>query len=179
VHCSSTWAPRIAIRRDVRKYLREFLMTAACWTLRGRSGFAWCISPFCRPPQGICACLRKDLDEGWFAPVVTSKRVQAALQQGWAFRSNSGCATKNPSIGKRGEETGGQRGRRRSAHPVFPHYAMSSFETAVARVRKSRQTRAADEADGATRRAMTRRSTSRRWRRARPNTWSRTTIICF
>jgi protoporphyrin/coproporphyrin ferrochelatase len=123
--------------RDVRRYLREFLMDArvldAPWPVRFFVVHGL-ILPF-RPKQSAEAYHTIWTTEG--SPlVVISRQVQAALQAITAVPVELAMRYQNPSIEaavtaleKRGIEE-------LLLIPLFPHYAMSSFETAVERVRE-------------------------------------------
>ncbi|MBI5385538.1 MAG: ferrochelatase [Verrucomicrobia bacterium] len=122
---------------DVRRYLREFLMDGrvldAPWPIR----FAivhFAILPK-RPAQSAEAYHKIWTAEG--SPlIVMGRRVQAELQQRLKLPVELGMRYQEPSI--RGALT-----RLREAGveealliPLFPHYAMSSYETAVLRVQE-------------------------------------------
>ena len=122
---------------DVRRYLREFLMDARVldmpWPLRfGIVNFA--ILPS-RPKQSAHAYQSIWTPKG--SPlVVTSRNVQKKLQQRLDLPIELAMRYQNPSIPD---------AVRHLAHKgvddlllllLFPHYAMSSFETAVERVKQ-------------------------------------------
>ena len=122
---------------DVRRYLREFLMDArvldAPWPIRfGVVHFA--ILPR-RPRQSAEAYEKIWTAEG--SPlIVTSRRIQQALQTRVSVPVELAMRYQNPSIP-------GAIDRLKAAGvddlllvPLFPHYAMSSFETAVERVKE-------------------------------------------
>src|SRR5438105_474618 len=122
---------------DVRRYLREFLMDGRVldvnWLLR------FCIVYFAilpsRPKQSAHA-YQMIWTAGGSPLVVISRSVQTALQSGSETPIELAMRYQNPSI---------PRAVRRLAEkgvddllliPLFPHYAMSSFESAVERVKE-------------------------------------------
>jgi protoporphyrin/coproporphyrin ferrochelatase len=122
---------------DVRKYLREFLMDErvldAPYPVRfGIVHFA--ILPT-RPKQSAEAYAKIWSPEG--SPLVaTSRKVQAELQRRVPVPVELAMRYRNPSI-----KSGLTRLREAGVEellliPLFPHYAMSSYETAVERVKE-------------------------------------------
>ena len=122
---------------DVRRYLREFLMDGRVldvnWFVR------FCIVNFAilpsRPKQSAHA-----YQSIWTAAgsplIVTSRNVQAKLQARVSVPVELAMRYQNPSIPealRRLAQTGVQD---LLLIPLFPHYAMSSFETAVERVKE-------------------------------------------
>ena len=123
---------------DVRRYLREFLMDArvldAPWPIR------FCVVNFAilpkRPKESAHAYQSIWTAEG--SPlVVTSRRVQAALQQRLNIPVELAMRYQNPSIDAAVEKLSQQCIEELLLIPLFPHYAMSSYETAVERVREA------------------------------------------
>ena len=122
---------------DVRRYLREFLMDGrvldVSWPLRAFIVYG-CILPF-RPKQSAEAYHKVWTPEG--SPlVVTSKRVHAELQKRVSVPVELAMRYQNPSI-----ESAVQNLARKGVTdllliPLFPHFAMSSYETAVERVKE-------------------------------------------
>jgi protoporphyrin/coproporphyrin ferrochelatase len=122
---------------DVRRYLREFLMDERVLDVPWLARF--CIVHFAilpRRPRFSAEAYRSIwLKEG--APlVVQSRRVQAELQRRLPLTIELAMRYQNPSIPA-------ALGRLREAGvskllliPLFPHYAMSSYGTAVERVRE-------------------------------------------
>src|ERR1700722_4864738 len=122
---------------DVRKYLREFLMDGRVldtkWFMR------FCVVNFAilptRPKLSAEAYEKIWLPEG--SPlVVTSRNVQKKLQERVAAPMELAMRYQNPSI-----ENAILKLRRQNVTglfliPLFPHYAMSSYESAVVRVQK-------------------------------------------
>ena len=130
---------------DVRRYLREFLMDErvldAPWPIRfGVVHFA--ILPF-RPRQSAHAYQSIWTPEG--SPlVVTSRRFCAALRARVPVPVELAMRYQNPSIPEAVDRLVRQGVTRLLLIPLFPHYAMSSFETAVERVREVVGRRAPD-----------------------------------
>lgn len=123
---------------DVRRYLREFLMDArvldAPWPIRfGVVNFA--ILPK-RPHESAHAYESIWTEEG--SPlVVTSRRVQALLQNRLNIPVELAMRYQNPSIDSAIERLAAAGVDELLLIPMFPHYAMSSYETAVERVKES------------------------------------------
>jgi len=122
---------------DVRKYLREFLMDGrvldAPWPVR------FCVVHFAilpsRPKESAHAYQKIWTPEG--SPlVVTSRRVQKKLQARLDAPVALAMRYQNPSIESavRGLKDAGVDDL--LLIPLFPHYAMSSYETAVVRARE-------------------------------------------
>jgi protoporphyrin/coproporphyrin ferrochelatase len=121
---------------DVRRYLNQFLMDGrvidAPWLVRR---FVVGLILIKRPAESGHAYEKIWTKDG--SPlVVTSKHVQAALQQRLKVPVELGMRYQNPSI-----ESAIQNLAKRGANdvlliPLFPHYAMSSYETAVVRVQE-------------------------------------------
>jgi ferrochelatase len=122
---------------DVRRYLREFLMDGRVldtpWPIR----FAVvnvAILPR-RPRQSAEAYHQIWTSEG--SPlIVSSRRVQQALQGRLPVPIELAMRYQNPSIPAAVAELARQGVDRLLLIPLFPHYAMSSFETAVVRVQE-------------------------------------------
>ncbi len=122
---------------DVRRYLREFLMDGRVldtpWPIR------FCVVNFAilpkRPIESAHAYSTVWLKEG--SPlVVTSKHVQALLQDRLKVPVALAMRYQNPSILSAVQELARQGIDDLHVIPLFPHYAMSSFETAVERVKE-------------------------------------------
>ena len=121
---------------DVRKYLREFLMDPcvldAPWPIRAFVVYG-CILPF-RPKQSAEA-----YHQIWTAAgsplVVTSRNVQRELQRrlGDDFVVQLAMRYQSPSIASAIVSLHAQGIADVLVIPLFPHYAMSSYGTAVAR----------------------------------------------
>src|SRR5215472_4487729 len=122
---------------DVRRYLREFLMDGRVldvnWLLR------FCIVNFAilpsRPKQSAHAYQSIWMPAG--SPlIVTSRNVQAALQKRVAVPVALAMRYQTPSIPAAVAELSKKGADAVLLIPLFPHYAMSSYETAVVRVRE-------------------------------------------
>jgi ferrochelatase len=122
---------------DVRRYLREFLMDGRVldvnWLVR------FCIVHFAilpsRPKQSAEAYHKIWMPEG--SPlVVISRNVQAKLQQQVSVPVELAMRYQNPSIPKAVRNLAQKGVDELLLIPLFPHYAMSSFETAVERVKE-------------------------------------------
>lgn len=132
VNLGSPDSPKVG---DVRKYLREFLMDGrvldAPYPIRfGVVHFA--ILPF-RPRQSAEAYHKIWTAEG--SPlVVTSRKVRDHLQSRLDLPVELAMRYQNPSIPSAIAKLHAQNVEELLLIPMFPHYAMSSFETAVRRV---------------------------------------------
>ncbi len=120
---------------DVRRYLNEFLMDGRVidtpWPLRRLIVGMILIN---RPKQSAEAYRKIWLPEG--SPlIVTSRKVQAKLQELVpAVPVELAMRYQNPSIKSAIRKLKEQNIDKVFLIPLFPHYAMSSYETAVARV---------------------------------------------
>jgi len=135
VNLGSPDSPSVA---DVRRYLREFLMDPRVidtpWPVRF-SVVNFAILPK-RPRESAHAYQSIWTDEG--SPlVVTSRRVQAALQKRLNIPVELAMRYQNPSIDFAVENLAAQDVDELLLIPLFPHYAMSSYETAVERVKQA------------------------------------------
>ena len=122
---------------DVRKYLREFLMDGrvldAPWPIR------FCIVHFTilpsRPKESAHAYEKIWTPEG--SPlVVTSRKVQKRLQTRFDIPVELAMRYQNPSIESAIGKLRGAGVDDLLLIPLFPHYAMSSYESAVVRVQE-------------------------------------------
>ena len=130
-------SPDSASVPDVRKYLGEFLMDGR--VLDTPFPIRWGIVHLAilpsRPAQSAEAYEKIWTPEG--SPlVVTSRKVQKKLQDRLSLPVGLAMRYQNPSI-----ESAIQKFHRDNIEellviPLFPHYAMSSFETAAVRVRE-------------------------------------------
>jgi ferrochelatase len=122
---------------DVRRYLREFLMDARVLDAPYPIRFGvvhGCILPF-RPAQSAEAYEKVWLPEG--SPlIVTSKRVQKKLQGRVAVPVELAMRYQNPSIEEALQKLLDHGVQEVLLISLFPHYAMSSHETAVERVKQ-------------------------------------------
>ncbi len=121
---------------DVRRYLGEFLMDKrvldAPWPIRCCVVYL-AILPT-RPRQSAEAYHKIWWPEG--SPlVVLGRRVQAELQRRLPMPVELGMRYQNPSIPQAVQGLLAQGVERFLLVPLFPHFAMSSYETAVERVK--------------------------------------------
>ncbi len=123
---------------DVRRYLREFLMDPRVidtpWPVR------FCVVNFAilpkRPIESAHAYSTIWTKEG--SPlVVTSRNVQKLLQKRLAVPVELAMRYQNPSIDNAIRALAAQGVTETLLIPLFPHYAMSSYETAVVRVQEA------------------------------------------
>jgi ferrochelatase len=120
---------------DVRRYLREFLMDPRVidlpWALRALIVYG-SILPF-RPKESAHAYRTVWTNEG--SPLIaTSKRLQAILRERIGVPVELAMRYRHPSIEDGLRNLKRQNVERVLLVPMFPHYAMSSYETAVAGV---------------------------------------------
>jgi ferrochelatase len=122
---------------DVRRYLREFLMDARVLDTPYPIRFGvvhGCILPF-RPKLSAEAYHKVWLPEG--SPlIVTSQRVQQQLQDRVAVPVELAMRYQQPSIEKALQSLLDRGVQELLLICLFPHYAMSSYETAVERVKE-------------------------------------------
>ncbi|MHC1765024.1 MAG: ferrochelatase [Verrucomicrobiia bacterium] len=123
--------------RDVRRYLRQFLMDERVIDLSYIPRFLLvngCILPF-RPRQSAEAYHKIWWPEG--SPlVVVSQRVCEQLRTQTEFPVELAMRYQNPSIADGLKRLAAQGVEHVLIFPLFPHYAMSSFETAVEEVKR-------------------------------------------
>jgi ferrochelatase len=122
---------------DVRRYLNEFLMDRRVidtpWPLRRLIVGMILIN---RPKQAAEAYRKIWLPEG--SPlIVTSRTVQAKLQERVTVPVELAMRYRHPSIASAIRKLKEQKADEIFLIPLFPHYAMSSYETAVVRVREA------------------------------------------
>jgi protoporphyrin/coproporphyrin ferrochelatase len=122
--------------RDVRRYLNEFLMDARVvdspWPLRR---FIVGLILLTRPRQSAEAYHKIWTAEG--SPlIVTSRHLQVKLQERVTLPVALAMRYQNPSITNAILGLAEQRVDEVLLIPLFPHYAMSSYETAVERVKE-------------------------------------------
>jgi ferrochelatase len=125
---------------DVRRYLREFLMDGrvidAPWPIRfGIVNFA--ILP--KRPHASSEAYRSIWTTEGSPLVVTSRRVQGALQRRLEIPVELAMRYQNPSIDSAVKKLAAQNINELLLIPLFPHYSMSSYETAVERVKDAIQ----------------------------------------
>jgi ferrochelatase len=123
--------------RDVRRYLREFLMDGrvldAPWPIR------FCVVHFAilpRRPKESAAAYHKIWTPEGSPLVVTSRHVTEALQKRFSAPIELAMRYQNPSIPDALQRLVQKGVTDLFLIPLFPHYAMSSFETAVVRVQE-------------------------------------------
>jgi ferrochelatase len=128
-------SPNSSSASDVRKYLREFLMDGRVLDAPYPIRFGivhFMILPW-RPKNSAEAYEKIWTAEG--SPlVVTSRKVQARLQERLGIPVELAMRYQNPSIDKALEKLRAEGVKKLLLIPMFPHYAMSSYETAVERV---------------------------------------------
>jgi len=121
---------------DVRRYLNEFLMDGrvidTAWPLRRLIVGLILIK---RPAESAHAYKKVWTKEG--SPlIVTSKRVQAELQKRFTIPIELAMRYQNPSIESAIQKLRDAKVDELFLIPLFPHYAMSSYESAVERVKQ-------------------------------------------
>ncbi len=121
---------------DVRRYLNEFLMDGRVidtpWLLRR---FVVGMILIKRPAESGHAYEKIWTKDG--SPlVVTSKNVQAALQKRVSVPVELAMRYQNPSIESAVKKLAAKGVTEVLLIPLFPHFAMSSYETAVVRVQE-------------------------------------------
>jgi len=119
---------------DVRLYLNEFLMDGRVidvpWLVRR---FVVGMILIKRPAESAHAYEKVWTKEG--SPlVVTSRHVQELLQQRVSVPVELAMRYQNPSIASAVKKLAAKGATEVLLIPLFPHYAMSSYETAVVRV---------------------------------------------
>ena len=130
-------SPDSASVADVRAYLCEFLMDGRVLDVFYPA--RWCIVHLAilprRPAQSAAAYKKIWTSEG--SPLVAiSRKVRAALQDRAGLRVELAMRYRNPSIPDAIRKLRDEGVRDLLLIPLFPHYAMSSYETAVERVRE-------------------------------------------
>jgi ferrochelatase len=130
-------SPDSASVKDVRTYLGEFLMDGR--VLDAPYPVRWCVVHLAvlptRPALSAEAYEKIWTPEG--SPLVaTSRKVRRALQDRAGVRVELAMRYRNPSIPDAIGRLRDEGVREVLLIPLFPHYAMSSYETAVERVRE-------------------------------------------
>jgi ferrochelatase len=121
---------------DVRRYLREFLMDGRVidvpWPLRA------CIvgTILIKRSKPAAEAYHKIWTPQGSPLIVTSRRVQAKLQERVTVPVGLAMRYRNPSIREAVRKLAEEKVDEVLLIPLFPHYAMSSYETAVERVKK-------------------------------------------
>ena len=121
---------------DVRRYLNEFLMDGRVidtpWLVRR---FVVGMILINRPKESAHAYEKVWTKEG--SPlVVTSRHVQELLQKRLSVPVELAMRYQNPSIESAVKKLAAKGAAEVLLIPLFPHYAMSSYETAVVRVQE-------------------------------------------
>jgi protoporphyrin/coproporphyrin ferrochelatase len=133
----NTGSPDSPSTPDVRRYLREFLMDGRVIDLPTpvRAAVVYgCILPF-RPRRSAKAYRHIWTAEG--SPlVVTSRRLRDRLRAEILQPIELAMRYGNPSVADALSKLEREGVHRVLIFPMFPHYAMSSYESAVARVRE-------------------------------------------
>jgi len=122
---------------DVRRYLREFLMDGRVidvpWLMR-----AFIVGMvLIRRPRESAEAYRKIWTPEGSPLIVTSWRVRAKLQERVTVPVELAMRYQSPSITEAVRKLAAEKLDEVLVIPLFPHYAMSSFETAVVRVKKA------------------------------------------
>ncbi len=121
---------------DVRRYLREFLMDGRVLDVNWFLRFCivhFAILPF--RPRRSAEAYRKIWTPAGSPLVAISRSVQAKLQQRVSIPVELAMRYQNPSIPEAVRRLAQRCVDELLLIPLFPHYAMSSYETAVERVK--------------------------------------------
>jgi len=121
---------------DVRRYLREFLMDGRVidvpWPLR-----AFIVGTILiKRSKPAAEAYHKIWTPQGSPLIVTSRRIQAKLQERVTVPVGLAMRYQNPSIREAVRKLAEEKVDEVLLIPLFPHYAMSSYETAVERVKK-------------------------------------------
>jgi protoporphyrin/coproporphyrin ferrochelatase len=130
-------SPRSTSVSDVRRYLREFLMDGRVLDAPYPIRFGvvhFCILPF--RPKHSAEAYRSIWQPAGSPLILTSQRVQKVLQARVEAPVELAMRYQQPSIEGALQRLARQGVKDLFLIPLFPHYAMSSFETAVERVRE-------------------------------------------
>jgi ferrochelatase len=134
VNLGSPDSPSVA---DVRRYLREFLMDGRVLDVNWLARFCivhFAILPF--RPKHSAEAYHKIWTPAGSPLVATSRNVQAKLRQRVSVPVELAMRYQNPSIPQAVRSLAQKGVDEVLLIPLFPHYAMSSFETAVERVKE-------------------------------------------
>ncbi|MCL5098852.1 MAG: ferrochelatase [Candidatus Omnitrophica bacterium] len=121
---------------DVRRFLREFLMDARVLDAPYLTRF--CLVHFCILPfraRKTAEAYRKIWRPEGSPLIVISEKFMTAVQKQLAIPVALGMRYQNPSIETAIRELRAQDVDELLLFPLYPHYAMSSYESVVARVR--------------------------------------------
>lgn len=124
--------------RDVRRYLREFLMDGRVLDAPYPVRFFvvnCCILP--RRPRASAEAYKKIWGPNGSPLVETSRKVQAQLQERVSVPVELAMRYQNPPVDGAIHNLRAQGVEELLVIPLFPHYAMSSYETAVEQVRET------------------------------------------
>jgi ferrochelatase len=130
-------SPDSASVSDVRRYLREFLMDPRVLDINWLGRF--CLVNFMilpRRPHQSAEAYQKIWTKAGSPLIVTSKAIQAKLQQRVSEPVELAMRYQNPSIETALRQLAARGVDDLLVIPLFPHYAMSSFESAVERVKE-------------------------------------------
>jgi len=134
VNLGSPDSPGVA---DVRRYLREFLMDGrvldAAWPIRFGVVHGLILP---RRPRPSAEAYRQIWTPEGSPLIVSSLRATAALRQRVEVPVELAMRYRRPSISDALDRLRNQGVDQLLVIPLFPHYAMSSFETAVERVKQ-------------------------------------------
>jgi len=121
---------------DVRRYLREFLMDGrvmdVAWPLRALIVGSVLI----KQPKQSAGAYRKIWTPEGSPLIVTSRKVQAKLQELVPVPVELAMRYQHPSIESAIRKLAEQKADETFLIPLFPHYAMSSYESATERVKE-------------------------------------------
>jgi len=123
--------------RAVRRYLRELLMDRRVLDVNWFARF--CLVHFAilpSRPRAAAAAYEKVWTPAGAPLIVTSRRVQAELRRRLALPVELAMRYQHPSIPAGVRRLADQGAQEVLVIPLFPHYAMSSYETAVERVKE-------------------------------------------
>ncbi|MGO9202282.1 MAG: ferrochelatase [Limisphaerales bacterium] len=130
-------SPDAPSARAVRRYLREFLMDARVLDVNWLARF--CIVHFAilpwRPKRSAEA-YRKVWTAAGSPLIVISRNVEAELRRRVAMPVELAMRYQHPSIPEAVRALAGQGAEEVLLIPLFPHYAMSSYQSAVERVKE-------------------------------------------
>ncbi|HNQ90012.1 MAG TPA: ferrochelatase [Verrucomicrobiota bacterium] len=122
---------------DVRRFLREFLMDGRVLDLPWLVRLAVVELAILPRRTGASASAYREIWTPEGSPLVVSGgRLAAAVERGAGLPVELGMRYQEPSIGGAIGRLVGRGVRQVLVVPLFPHYAMSSYETAVERVRE-------------------------------------------
>ena len=121
---------------DVRRYLREFLMDGRVIDVPWLMRMVIVGMVLIKRPKESAEAYRKIWTSEGSPLIVTSRRVQAKLQERVTVPVELAMRYRFPSIKEAVGKLAAGKIDEVLVIPLFPHYAMSSYETAVVRVKK-------------------------------------------